>query len=256
MKIKQSLTVLYYSKEPKALRFRFALLAFDLLVIMFFIFSSLVDASLTIVSIDYVLAAVLALDYSARMYISTNTLNFTFKFSSVADIIVIASLLASAFVENLGFLRIIRMLRLFRSYHIAKELREALPFFKKNEDIIHSSINLSVFIFVITAIIYVLEVDKNDSINNYLDALYFTVATLTTTGFGDITLSDTVGRVIAVIIMVFGVGLFLRLVQTIFRPSKVSHSCDVCGLNRHEGDAVHCKHCGSQLNIPTEGDWT
>ena len=32
------------------------------------------------------------------------------------------------------------------------------------------------------------------AIGNYLDALYFTVATLTTTGFGDITLTGTTGR--------------------------------------------------------------
>jgi voltage-gated potassium channel len=56
-----------------------------------------------------------------------------------------------------------------------------------------------------------------------------------------------------VVIMIFGVGLFLRLVQTIFRPQKVAHACPDCGLKRHEPDAVHCKHCGRLLNIPTEG---
>lgn len=256
MNLKKTISTLYYSREPKALRFQFALLSFDIITIVFFIVSSLMEPSITIFAIDYCLALILACDFFARMYVSSKPLKFASEFSSITDLIVILSLISSAFVENLGFLRVVRMLRLLRSYHIARELRSAFPFFRRNEEIIHSTINLSVFIFVITAIIYVFEADKNDSINNYLDALYFTVATLTTTGFGDITLSDTLGRLIAVIIMVFGVGLFLRLVQTIFRPNKVSYRCPTCGLTRHEGDAVHCKHCGSQLNIPTEGDWS
>ncbi|HMB77854.1 MAG TPA: potassium channel family protein, partial [Kiloniellaceae bacterium] len=99
------------------------------------------------------------------------------------------------------------------------------------------------------------EQDRNPDINHYLDALYFTVTTLTTTGFGDITMTDTFGRVLAVIIMVVGVSLFLRLIQTIFRPPKVLYPCPDCGLKRHDPDAVHCKHCGHVLNISTEGEW-
>jgi voltage-gated potassium channel len=53
--------------------------------------------------------------------------------------------------------------------------------------------------------------------------------------------------------MVFGVSLFLRLIQTIFRPSKVRYDCQQCGLFLHEADAVHCKHCGAVLNIPSDG---
>jgi len=53
--------------------------------------------------------------------------------------------------------------------------------------------------------------------------------------------------------MIFGISLFLRLLQTIFRPEKVRYECPVCGLNRHDNDAVHCKHCGTVLHITTEG---
>lgn len=80
------------------------------------------------------------------------------------------------------------------------------------------------------------------------------MATLTTTGFGDITLTGSSGPLLSVFIMVAGVGLFLRLAQTIFRPQKVNFPCPDCGLSRHEPDAVHCKHCGTTLKIATEGD--
>jgi voltage-gated potassium channel len=172
---------------------------------------------------------------------------------SIVDLVVIASLFIPATFGNVAFLRIIRALRLLRSYVVIRQLRSHSRFFARNEEVIYSALNLVVFIFVVTAAVFVLQVDVNDSINNYVDALYFTIATLTTTGFGDIILVETTGRLLAVIIMIVGVALFIRLVQTIFRPSKVRHECKDCGLTRHERDAVHCKHCGRQLHIRTEG---
>ncbi|MGD8340537.1 MAG: ion transporter, partial [Gammaproteobacteria bacterium] len=41
--------------------------------------------------------------------------------------------------------------------------------------------------------------------------------------------------------------------QTVFRPHKVRYECPRCGLTRHDLDAVHCKHCGHELHIRTEG---
>jgi voltage-gated potassium channel len=114
-------------------------------------------------------------------------------------------------------------------------------------------VHLLVFIFVMTGVVYESQHAKNPLIANYVDALYFTVTTLTTTGFGDITLSGTWGRLISVVVMIAGVTLFLRLAQVLFRPHKVRFPCPQCGLQRHEPDAVHCKACGVVLNIPDEG---
>jgi voltage-gated potassium channel len=33
----------------------------------------------------------------------------------------------------------------------------------------------------------------------------------------------------------------------------VHHIWERCGLSRHDPDAVHCKHCGAYVCIPTEG---
>ncbi|MCB1491810.1 MAG: potassium channel family protein, partial [Rhodobiaceae bacterium] len=116
-----------------------------------------------------------------------------------------------------------------------------------------ATINLLVFLFVTTGLIYALQVDHNPAIRNYADALYFTVTTLTTTGFGDITLTGTTGRLLSVGVMIFGVTLFLRLAQVLFRPPKVRYECPECGLSLHDADAVHCKHCGATIHIRTEG---
>ncbi len=78
-------------------------------------------------------------------------------------------------------------------------------------------------------------------------------ATVTTTGFGDITLPGTLGKLTSIVTMIIGISLFVRLAQAIVRPYKVNFSCPQCGLSRHEADAVHCKACGHVLNIPNDG---
>jgi voltage-gated potassium channel len=245
----------YYGDDTVARYFRFGLLILDLVTVLFFVVSSAVEPTRLWYTVDYLIASVLVLDYAARTMIANRPWHSVVRFTSIADLIVIASMLAPAFIENLAFLRVVRMLRLLRSYHVVRELHDMSSWFRRNDAIIESAVSLFVFVFVVTAVVYVLEGNRNPNIGNYLDALYFTVATLTTTGFGDITMTDTAGRLLAVVIMVVGVGLFLRLIQTIFRPARVSFPCPDCGLQRHDPDAVHCKHCGRVLKISTEGDW-
>ena len=254
--MKEKIRALYFGDSENAHCFRLGLLIFDLVTIAFFIVSSTMEAGPIVRVADFAIALVLLLEFQARLLITKSRTRFIFKFDTLADVVVILSLVAPIFLDNLAFLRVVRMLRLLRSYHMLTALRREFSWFKANEQIIQSSVNLLIFIFVVTAVVYVLESGRNDDIGNYLDALYFTVATLTTTGFGDITMEDTLGRMVTVVIMVFGVALFLRLVQTIFRPTKVEYPCENCGLSRHDPDAVHCKHCGAVVNIPTEGDWT
>jgi voltage-gated potassium channel len=151
-----------------------------------------------------------------------------------------------------GFLRILRTLRLLHTYQIRGRLRASSPVFRRHEEVILSVIHLSVFLFVMSAIVYETQHWWNPDIANYVDALYFTVTALTTTGFGDIVLEGTGGRLISVAIMIFGVTLFLRLARALLTPHKVRFTCPACGLQRHDRDAVHCKACGTLLNIPNE----
>jgi voltage-gated potassium channel len=104
-----------------------------------------------------------------------------------------------------------------------------------------------------TGIVYETQHAANKAIANYADALYFTVTALTTTGFGDITLPGTIGRLISVVIMILGVTLFFNLARALLHPSKVRFRCPQCALLRHDPDAVHCKACGTVLNMPDEG---
>jgi voltage-gated potassium channel len=244
---------LYHGSSPLARRFRWSLLAFDFITIVYFVIASFLHHVDDLHVVEEAIGIIYLVELVARLSVSPQRLRELLHPVGLADLIVITSLLAPTLAENFSFLRVVRSLRLLRSYHMIKNLRTQSKFVRMNEDVIFSMANLLIFIFVITAVVYVTQVGANPAIRDYFDALYFTVATLTTTGFGDITLVGTGGHILAVLIMIFGISLFLRLVQTIFRPGKVRYECPSCGLTRHDADAVHCKHCGTILHITTEG---
>lgn len=244
---------LYNGSSKQARYFRWGLLGFDVITILYFVAASFFHHIDDIHLIEEAIGILFLIEFAARTFISKTRLRDIIHPVGLADIVVIASLLAPSLAQNYSFLRVVRSLRLLRSYHMLRNLRKQSRFVRINEDVIFSVVNLLIFIFIITAVVYVSQVGKNPAIKDYVDALYFTIATLTTTGFGDITLIGTSGHILAVLIMIFGISLFIRLVQTIFRPGKVRYECPTCGLNRHDNDAVHCKHCGEVLHITTEG---
>jgi voltage-gated potassium channel len=249
----KTLKELYDGNTDRAHRFRYGILIFDLITICFVIATSFVTHSPLIAAFDMVFGILIFLDFSMRVYTADKRLRYLTRGSTLADIAAMISFLAPLAGEGLGFLRILRTLRLLHTYQLMNRLRVDFKLFRKHEDVVIAAINLLVFIFVTTGLIYALEHGHNSNIRNYADALYFTITTLTTTGFGDITLEGTTGRMVSIAVMFFGVTLFLRLAQVLFRPSKVKYECKTCGLFLHDADASHCKHCGETVHINTEG---
>lgn len=253
MRVIDRVRQLYEGDRPEAHRFRYGLLVFDVATIVFIVITSFMGRSAWIEWVDVVLGLVILGDFLARLAISRSRVRDFVHPATLADVAAIVSFLAPIVGEGIGFLRIMRTLRLLYTYQLLARLRADSSFFRRHEDIIKAAVNLSVFIFIMTGFVYETQHWSNPAIGNYVDALYFTIAALTTTGFGDITLTGTLGHLVAVVIMICGVTLFLRLLQVLLRPPKVRHACPVCGLQRHDRDAVHCKACGTILNIPDDG---
>ena len=244
---------LYESRSPRSHKFRYGLLAFDAITIVFIVATSFLPRNDIVEWFDIAFGLVILADFVARLVISRHRLRDLMHPVTWADAAAIVSFLAPLIGEGAGFLRILRTLRFLRSYQLLSRLRADSEYFRRNEDVIIATANLVVFIFVMTGFVYETQYASNPLIAHYADALYFTVTALTTTGFGDITLPGTTGRLISVVIMIFGVTLFFNLARAMLQPHKVRFSCPDCGLQRHEADAVHCKACGKTLNIPDEG---
>jgi voltage-gated potassium channel len=243
----------YDGDSPEAHRFRYALLGFDLLTVLFIVVTSFLPRGDVIEWLDVLFGLVILVDFMVRAAIARRPLRELLRPATWADIAAIVSFLAPLVGEGAGFLRVLRTVRLLHTYQLLARLRADSVWFRRNEEVILASVHLAVFIFVMTGIVYETQHGINPAIANYADALYFTVTALTTTGFGDITLPGTSGRLISVVIMILGVTLFLNLVRTLLQPAKVRFRCPSCGLMRHDPDAVHCKACGVVLSIPDEG---
>ncbi|WP_288942777.1 ion channel [Roseovarius pacificus] len=252
--LKDRIRLLYEGRSKRATRFRYGLLIFDAVTIVFFLATATMKLTPAIMIVDALIAFLILLDLVLRFWIASNRKWLMRRVYVWVDIVVLASLLAAPFIgQGLAVLRVLRSLRLIHSYHLMRDLRRDALFFRRHEDAILAAVNLLVFIFAMTALVDVLRGGQEPGLTNYIDALYFTVATLTTTGFGDITMTTPLGRLLSVGIMVVGVGLFLQLVRAIFSPAKVKHKCPECGLIKHDQDAIYCKHCGHDLKIETEG---
>lgn len=212
-RVTNSLRELYDGDTDRAHRFRYGLLAFDLTTILFVVVSSFWPLTPAVLAIDVAVGVLVLLDFTARLLISERRWHEFLRLSTWADVAAVISFLAPVLGYGAGFLRVLRTLRLLRTYRLVERLRADFVFFRRNEEVIVAITNLSVFIFVMTGIVYATQHQSNPAIRHYVDALYFTVTSLTTTGYGDITLPGTTGRVISVVVMIFGVTLFLRLVD-------------------------------------------
>lgn len=253
--LRETIRRLYTGQGKRARRFRYGLIAFDAMTIVYFIATSALPGTPFLTVLNAVFGLLITFNLGARLWIARNPRAELLRIYTLADLLVVLSLvIAPLFSSNLAFLRVLRGLRLIHAYHLLRDLRRESLFFRRHEDAILAAVNLFVFIFVTSSFVFVAAFDDTDGLAGYVDALYFTVATLTTTGFGDITMTTTGGKLLSVFIMVVGVALFVQLARAIFQPSKVKHTCPECGLSRHEPDAIHCKHCGEPLKIETEGE--
>ena len=253
LRLRARLRYLYHGSSPVAVRFRLGVIAIDFAIIGFFLAAPILhEAGRVFYVVDYLIAGVLGLDLAARAFAHTDVKDWLKKPVVWVDLFVLATLMFPAWLFNFGFLRLLRLWTLLNSDFFWRTVGRRYDD-TRVEEITRAMSALVTFIFVVTGFVYATFRGRHDGITGYLDALYFTVATLTTTGFGDIVLPGNWGRVLSIVVMLTGITLFLRLAQTLFKPHKIRHPCPTCGLQKHDPDAVHCKACGVILCIPDEG---
>lgn len=256
---RHTLRRLYHGRSRAARRFQLSVLVIDVAIIAFFVLIPLLPKGPVFYWVDYSVALLLALDLAARALASRDVRAWSRQLTTLVDFFILVTMLLPLWLANLGFLRVLRIWTLSRSDLVWTPLRRSRH--RAWEDPARAVVSLVTFLFVVTGFVYTFfkhpegdAVPDGKAIQNYVDALYFTVATVTTTGFGDITLQGTWGKLTSVVVMIVGISLFVRLAQAIFRPSKVRYRCPTCALMKHDYDAVHCKACGEILCIPDEDE--
>jgi len=249
--LRSRLRQLYHGRSPSALRFQAVTTVIDLLINAFFILTPLLRENAAFLWIDYSVAVVMVAEIAARLLASSNMLRLLRQPTMLLDLFILLTLLAPQWLENFGFLRILRLWSLSHKGIVWAQFRETR--LREWESVVRALSNIATFLFVVTGFVYTFFFRHEGGLESYVQALYFTVATVTTTGFGDVTLPGVAGKLTSIVVMIVGITLFVRLAQALFRPNKVLFPCPECALQRHEPDAVYCKACGHKLKIPDNG---
>lgn len=237
----------------------------DSIIIALILISSAIYVALThplpefLISIleiaDSAIILVFTLEYLLRFWIAKKKIKHIFSIYSIIDLVVILPFYLG--LAGLGFIRILRVFRILRLLRFIK--RRHLVARVENEDVytlLSISFTLFSLIFVSSGLIYFTEHQANpEVVATFFDAVYFSVVTMSTVGFGDIAPISTAGRVVtiimiasAIILIPWQISVFLkRLIRT---ASKIKVTCQKCGLQHHDKDASHCKDCGHTLFNP------
>jgi voltage-gated potassium channel len=154
----RTIRLLYTGRSQRAQWFRYALVVFDTLTILYFIVSVSWPQTALLSAVDTGLGVVILADLAARFWISDDRRKECLKLYTIADLLVVASLLlAPVFTDDLAFLRILRGLRLIHSYHLIRDLRRESRFFRLHEDAVLAAVHLFVFIFVMASLVFVVS---------------------------------------------------------------------------------------------------
>ena len=170
--------------------------------------STPVEDALT--TIDYIVWAAFVVEYLVKLYLAPSRRHFVRM--HVLDLIVIA-------VPFLRPLRATRLLRLLRLVRVGVVLAEVVR--RARAILTHRGLHyvlLTVVILVLVGAGMVLGFEHNASgsnIHDYGDALWWSVVTVTTVGYGDRFPITAGGRGVAVVLMLVGIGLVGVLTATV-----------------------------------------
>jgi voltage-gated potassium channel len=202
--------------------------------------------------LDKIIVLIFTIEYGLRLWSAENKLKYLFSFYSIIDLMAILPLLFGA--TDISF---IRLLRWFRILRLLRFIDRKYLFGVNTEDgsiFVRILFTLFAIIFVYSGLIYQVEHPVNPEVfTTFLDAFYFSIVTMTTVGFGDVTPISELGRFLTVLMILTGIALIpwqvgdliKRLVKT---ANQVETICLGCGLAFHDIDAEFCKRCGRKLS--------
>jgi len=110
-------------------------------------------------------------------------------------------------LELFSFIPFIKPFRLFRVFRIIRKSRVKDFFNTVHQMLRHNSIYYVILIVILLAVVgggFLFRLEND--ITSLQDGIWFSFVTMTTVGYGDYTPSTTQGRMIAIIMMIIGIG--------------------------------------------------
>ena len=164
--------------------------------------------------IDNIILLFFAIDYIVRFVKSDK--KHVFMKQNIFDLLAIIPF--NSLFSFFRIFRIFRVMRVAKLFKIFKLIRLAsflvkIKGFLRTNGFIYILFANVVTIFVGATAIYIAE--KGTTVNSFSDAIWWSFVTSTTVGYGDISPSTSLGRIIAVMLMVVGIAFVGMLTATI-----------------------------------------
>ncbi|MDF1874662.1 ion transporter [Sulfurimonas sp. SAG-AH-194-I05] len=130
---------------------------------------------------------------------------YILSFKAIVDLLAIIP-----FFHQLRLLRIFILFRVFKLFRYAKSIQTFTSVIAaKKFEFFTLFIFASIIIFVSSVLIYVMEANHPDSsITTLFQAVYWSIVTISTVGYGDITPITQEGRVVSMFVIIAGIGVF------------------------------------------------
>lgn len=183
-------------------------------------------------AIDNLLCAIFLIDFAVNLALADSKLGYL-KWGWID---LLSSVPAVDIFQAGRIVRVIRILRVLRGVRIARILTRYLQ--RHRADGTFLAVIFTSILLLLLSSVAILQVEQQvvgANIQTSSDALWWAIVTMTTVGYGDKYPVTTVGRIIASVLMISGVGLFGTLsgsvASWIMNPVELQQESDI--------DAIH-----------------
>jgi voltage-gated potassium channel len=211
--------------------------------------------------LEWVVTVIFTIEYISRIIAVKQPIRYVLSFYGIIDLLATLPKYIGLLFPGSGFLIAIRAVRLLRVFRILKlthfvgASNQLVTALKKSQT------KIAVFLFsvvilciIMGTIMYMIE-GAESGFTSIPISIYWTIVTLTTVGFGDITPITPLGQFMSMIIMIMGYGIIAvptGLVTAQFMNSDKPHLntqvCPNCSATQHRDDAKFCYNCGVNLS--------
>lgn len=219
----------------------------------------------TFKTIEWIITIIFTIEYILRIIVSRNTYRYVLSFYGIIDLLATLPTYIGLIVSGGSSLLIIRALRLLRIFRVLKLSRYTVAGSIIGTALRASKAKIGVFLAAVTTVIiiigtlmYLIEGSDN-GFTSIPRAIYWTIVTITTVGYGDIAPVTALGQFLASLTMLTGYSIIavptgivsaeMNYQQKLLRKSSPgSLTCPACHADDHDDNASYCKHCGTKLN--------
>lgn len=163
---------------------------------------------------ERVVAAIFTIEYGIRWRLSKSW-KYPLTLPAIIDLLAILPFYIGFLIDlrALRMIRTLRVLRLLKFYRYHEALQRIIKSFKRaTPNLVAVGFIVSVFVLFSATFMYESEYgQESQRFDSIFDAIWWSVVTMTTVGYGDLYPETTAGRLVGIITIVFGVSIFSML---------------------------------------------